>query len=238
MKKLPLYALLLLIAISCAKGSTDKKHAGESDDLDNVEAVWTPGEAPMPKPVGKFSRYTTDEYTEIFNDSNYIQYEAAERMGIEPMYDLKEAYHTKRPLVKIESNEDYTIDRLTHSMPFLVPEAARLLEEIGKEFREEVVAKGGGKDTRFIVTSLLRSPYSVKKLRRVNKNAVDSSTHMFATTFDISWNNYNQPDSLNALRPEVLKQTLADVLLKKRNEGRCYVKYEKKTPCFHITVNK
>lgn len=241
MKKLPLYALLLLIAISCATGSTDKKQASQNGEREKTEApeeIWTPGEAPMPKPVGTFSRYSTDEYTEIFNDSNYIQYEAAERMGIEPMYDLREAYRTRRPLVKMESNENYMIDRLTHSMPFLVPEAAALLEEIGQEFREEVAAKGGDKNTRFIVTSMLRSPYSVKKLRKVNKNAVDSSTHMFATTFDIAYNNFNQTDTVKALRPEVLKQSLANVLLKKRNEGRCYVKYEKKTPCFHITVNK
>lgn len=187
------------------------------------QRVWT-------QPVGR--------YNEIFNDSNYIQYRSAERLGIRPMHTLADAYHTRRPLVRIKSGENFRVDSLTHSMPFLVPEAAQLLNEIGSDFCDLVEERGGDRSNKIIVTSVLRSPQSVKKLRRVNRNAVDSSTHMFATTFDISWAHFDCPDSTKSVDPTVLKGILAEVLLQKRNEGKCYIKYEQKSPCFHITVNK
>lgn len=176
-------------------------------------------------------------YDEVFNDSNYLQYEYAERIGINPLHTLYDAYNTNRPLVKIESCEYYQVDDLTHSMPYLVPEAAGLLDEIGRDFGTLLTHRGGDSDNnRIIVTSVLRSPYTVKKLRRVNRNAVDSSTHMFGTTFDISWSHFHNPDSTRTEDPVVLKGILAEVLLKKREEGKCLVKFEKKTPCFHITA--
>lgn len=179
---------------------------------------------------------TQGRYDEIFNDSNYVQYAFAERLGISPIHNLADAYNTRRPLVKIESCSNYHVDSLTHSMPYLVPEAAALLDDIGKAFSDSVEKYYGTRDNKIIVTSLLRSHYTVKKLRRVNRNAVDSSTHMFATTFDIAYNKFHCPDSSKAVDGARLKDLLAKVLLEKRKEGRCLVKYEKKSPCFHITV--
>lgn len=195
---------------------------------DNAPGAHTPGR-PWTNPIGR--------YDEVFNDSNYLQYMSAERLGIDPIITLYDAYNTSRPLVRIESGDTYEVDELTHSMPFLVPEAADLLDEIGAEFGETLRQRGGDPEhTKIIVTSLLRSRHTVKKLRRVNRNAVDSSTHMFGTTFDIAWNKFHTSDSLRGNDEVVLKGILAEVLLKKRNEGKCLVKYEKKTPCFHITV--
>lgn len=193
------------------------------------------GGFPAVQPLSKL----TGRYDEVFNDSNYVQYAFAERLGIDPITSLYEAYNTSRPLVKIGSCDSYHLDNLTHSMPYLVPEAASLLKEIGDDFGE-MVRKNGGDPAynKIIVTSVLRSPYTVKKLRRVNRNAVDSSTHMFGTTFDIAWNNFHYPDSTKSVNAGVLKGLLAEVLYKKRSEGKCLVKYEKKTPCFHITVCK
>lgn len=235
MKNLPALAIAVLLLAGCAAKPTEEK----KESVAKPEPIEEKHKPAPPRPeVMDLSVLKTTPYDVVFNDSNFLQYMSAERLGIDPIYTLGEAYNTRRPLVKIESGEYYTIPELTHSMPFLVPEAAELLDEIGQEFSEAVVKKGGKKGNKFYVTSVLRSPYTVKKLRRVNSNAVDSSTHMFATTFDIGYNNFVMPDSGGALGAGRLKEILAEVLLQKRNEGKCYVKYEKKSPCFHITVNK
>lgn len=268
MRKLPFIALGLLVALGCGHRSGDSKPVeGEDEEIELIdlcepeqehrcEVMHETDEVLVPEDLGPETAPPSESqtthrpsrtpyaknigrYDEIFNDSNYIQYAAAERLGIDPIYTLFDAYNTRRPLVKIESGDNYFVDNLTHSMPYLVPEAASLLNEIGDDFGRLVEERGGDRaDNQIIVTSVLRSPYTVKKLRRVNRNAVDSSTHMFGTTFDLAWNNFHYPDSAKAVNAGVLKGILAEVLLKKRNEGRCYVKYEKKTPCFHITVNK
>lgn len=232
-------AIGFLLAAGC--GSKPKMPAPGSEEETALLALEEPvteyydGEVDVIIPEKRGDRIIW-KYDEYFNDSNYVHYPAAERLGIDPMHSLADAYHTRRPLLKVRSGENYEIDRLTHSMPYLVPEAAGLLEEIGRDFNTLVARRFGNRDTRLVVTSLLRSPYSVKKLRRVNRNAVDSSTHMFGTTFDIAYNNFHYTDSANAVNAGRLKEVLAEVLLRKRNEGKCYIKYEKKSPCFHITA--
>jgi hypothetical protein len=39
-------------------------------------------------------------------------------------------------------------------------------------------------------------------------------------------------------RQEDLKNLLAEVIYAVREEGKCYVKYERKSGCFHITTRK
>lgn len=176
-------------------------------------------------------------YREVFNDSNRQQYAYAEKLGIAPITDVKSVYNTRRPLVKIESNEFYLVDSLTHSLPYLVPEAAQLLEDIGRNFIDTLHSRGGD-GHKIKVTSLLRTPTTVKRLRRVNINASDSSTHQFATTFDISWSKFYCQDTTKAISSDILKGLLAEVLSDLRKQERCLIKYERKTACFHITVTK
>lgn len=246
MKKLFWILIVGVLAMGCSS-----KKESETAMEQVVEDFWrsisrmTEGELEtipegngQPVVITKTNRRQMGPYPEVFNDSNYIQYAAAEKIGIEPIYDLSNLYKTKRPLVRIESGDYYKVDSLTHSMPYLVPEAANLLQDIGKAFRDSIEKRGGHTSNRVVVTSLLRTPYTVKKLRRVNKNAVDSSTHMFATTFDIAWNRFYCPEPSKSMDEITLKRILGEVLLDKRDEGRCYVKYEQKSPCFHITVRK
>lgn len=173
----------------------------------------------------------------VFNDSNFLQLEAARRLGIEPVGDLNTAYFMKRPIVKVESNKYYQIDSLRHSLPYLVPEAATLLEDIGRNFIDSLHSRGGD-SYKIKVTSLLRTPDSVGRLRRVNVNATDSSTHQYATTFDISYTNFYCLDENRQINQGDLKNLLAEVLLDLRQQGRCLVKFERKTGCFHVTVTQ
>ncbi len=172
---------------------------------------------------------------EVFNDSNKYQYAWAEKLGIEPINSLGEAFRTRRPLRHIKECDAYGLDKLTHSMPYLVPEAADLLETIGYNFIDSL-ARRGADGYKVKVTSLLRTPATVKSLRRVNKNATDSSTHQFGTTFDLSWSNFVCADNTRTINEGDLKNVLAEVLNDLRAQGRCMVKFERKTACFHITV--
>ena len=173
----------------------------------------------------------------IFNDSNYLQLLSARQLGIEPFDGLGSYYFTKRPLVKVSNNKYYQIDSLRHSLPYLVPEAADLLEMIGKNFIDSLSKRGGDSYT-IKVTSLLRTPESVGRLRRVNVNATDSSTHQYGTTFDISYTNFYCMDYNRQINQGDLKNLLAEVLNDLRLKGMCYVKYEHKTGCFHVTARQ
>lgn len=172
---------------------------------------------------------------DVFNDSNKYQYAAAERIGVTPISGITDAYFLRRPIMLVESNEYYVLDSLTHSMPYLVPEAYSLLNTIGRNFRDTLRSRGAD-GYRFRVTSLLRSAYSVKKLRRINRNATDSSTHQFGTTFDISYARFDRNGATREVSDEDLKNLLAEVLFDLRRSGKCLVKFERKSPCYHITA--
>lgn len=191
------------------------------------------GEMP---PGGRRLRYKpVHSVGRLFNDSNYLQLQAAASMGLEPVATLRDAWRLRRPVVKVRSCGDYFVDTLTHSLPFLVPEAETLLRDIGRQFRDSLAARGGG-DYRIKVTSLLRTPMTIAKLRRRNRNAVDSSAHQYGTTFDISYMKFICDSKKVPRTQSDLKGLLTEILVDMRDSGRCYVKYERKQSCFHITV--
>ena len=171
----------------------------------------------------------------VFNDSNYLHIEAASALGIDPIDTEADAWNLKRPVVRVESCPDFYIDNLTHSLPYLVPEAEQLLHEIGHAFSDSLAARGGG-CYRIKVTSILRTSSSIRRLRRRNGNAVGGSAHLYGTTFDISYSNFACDSITTPRTTEDLKMLLAEILRDFRDRGRCYVKHERKQACFHITT--
>ncbi len=171
-----------------------------------------------------------------FCDSNYLHYAAGKQYGIEPVTTLDDILNTDKTLIKIYSCREYFVDSLRHSYPYLVPRAARLLSDIGRTFNDSLRARGGG-NYRLKVTSILRTDQSIKRLRRVNRIAVDSSAHRFATTFDISYSQFICSEPTGPHRTQAdLKNLLAEVLHDFHCQGRCLIVYERKQACFHITV--
>ena len=172
-----------------------------------------------------------------FRDSNYLHYQAGERLGIEPIHDDSSFKSLKKPLIRMTSNELFVVDPMTHAYPYLIPEARDLLTDIARRFHDSLTARGGG-DYRPRVTSMLRTSGTIKKLRRVNRASVDSSSHRFGTTFDISYTRFawGGDDSQPRRTQEDLKNLLGEILSEMRNEGRCLVIFERKPGCFHITT--
>lgn len=179
------------------------------------------------RPIGHLRR--------LFNDSNHVQLEAASAAGITPIHTMADAWQAAPRLLPVRTCRDFYIDELRHSYPYLVPEAARLLHDIGAAFRDSLQARGSGA-YRIKATSLLRTPATVSRLRRVNRNATAESTHNYGTTFDISYSRFICDNDSLPRTFEDLKNLLGEVLLDLKEQGRCYVKMERKQACFHITV--
>jgi diacylglycerol kinase family enzyme len=77
----------------------------------------------------------------IFRDDNDTHLAAAEKIGIKPLASREGIKNASRELVPIGGamrfSESYVVDKLVHSSPFLVPEAAKLLQDIGEVHYEE-----------------------------------------------------------------------------------------------------
>lgn len=183
---------------------------------------------------------SVSDFDRCFPDLNDVQLVTASRLGCGVCADRAEAERRKTELVYIGANPYYDLRRLSHSVPYLVPRAARLLEGIGRAFMDSCVVKGYPMH-KMQVTSVLRTEHDVERLRRHNGNASDQSCHRYGTTFDISYNFFTRVQDPDAEpQPETwgvtLKSILAEVLEDFREAGLCYVKFERKQSCFHITA--
>lgn len=239
-------AFAAAIALSCSQQPADggaDASAAPAPAVTSVDDIYTDSvgrwdygddiapESGIPVPVRRIGRLD-----EAFNDSNYVHWADAEKIGILPIEDTRGHWTTRRPLVRIASCRYYYVEPMTFSKPYLVPEGAALLNEIGRRFHDSLQARGGG-DYRPRVTSALRTVDNVRRLRRNNPNAIDSSVHKLGTTFDISYARFTCDNTASTPRSnENLKALLAEILYDLRAEGRCWVKYEKKQPCFHISA--
>lgn len=179
-------------------------------------------------------------YKRTFGDLNENHLKAARGIGVAAVASRQEAEKMKKKLVHIVSNDYYSVDSLTHSIPFLVPRADKLLTSIGKNFMDSLQAKGLN-PYQVVVTSVLRTREDVKKLRKRNVNATENSAHFYGTTFDVSWKRFQKVEDKNGrpledVRSDTLKLVLAEVLRDVRKAEKCYVKYELKQGCFHITA--
>lgn len=181
-------------------------------------------------------------YSEAFPDAQEVQIVSAHKWGVSPVLNRQEAEERKAELVYVGSNPYFFVEPLNQSIPYLVPRALVLLQDIGRNFLDSLQVKGL-QSHKIIVTSVLRSQEDVGRLRRYNRNATENSCHMYGTTFDIAYNRYlaveekARPYSKQATVADVrLKQVLSEVLRDLRQEGRCWVKYEVRQGCFHLTV--
>lgn len=228
MNKLLISILISIPFLLLSCGSDSGKGSGQSTE--------TRQRPPVPEKPNKIIYWNANK---IFRDLNDTHLSAAKKIGIKPLASRDGIKSLSHRLHSIEGDgKPYVIDRLTHSSPYLVPEAAALLCDIGYNFQDSLRNKHLPEYSVF-VTSVLRTDADVKSLSKRNINASQRSVHCYGTTVDISYARFEKHDD-NA--PDVsqtdLKAVLTEVLRDLRNQERCYVKYEIKQGCFHITARK
>lgn len=181
-------------------------------------------------------------YKDCFPDIQDTQILAAQRYGIAPAKNRLEADNLVKnhKLVNICHSPYYIVDDLTHSIPYLVPRAQHMLNTICMNFMDSCQVKGIPPHL-LMVTSVLRTTDDVSNLQKGNKNATTNSCHCYGTTVDIAYNRfmpisgeYKGFDILSRWN-EPMKKVLAEVLYDLRMQEKCYVKYEVKQGCFHLT---
>ena len=183
--------------------------------------------------------FSVPHFGNTFPDQQDVQILAANQHGVAPVQNREEAEHSKGKLVYVGCNPFFYVDKLNNSIPYLVPKASVLLQDIGRAYFDSLQIKGIPLH-KIIVTSILRTKDDVAKLRTRNGNATENSCHLYGTTFDICYNRYKQVQTKDQPRRQVQNDTLkwvfSEVLRDFRNKNRCYIKYEVHQGCFHITV--
>lgn len=177
-------------------------------------------------------------YKRSFGDLNDLHLSSAIRIGINPLSSRAEVEALGDKLVEVKENDLYGVDSLTHSLPFLVPKASDLLSSVGSNFLDSLQSKGLNPN-KIVITSILRTKDDVRKLRNRNGNASDKSAHFYATTFDVSYKRYRKIEEgrpMQDVPKDTLKLVLSEVLRDLRKAELCYIKYELKQACFHITA--
>jgi len=137
-------------------------------------------------------------------------------------------------LFEVKNGNGFFIEKLSHSYPYLTKDGKDLLIDIGKRFREKV-SETRLRGSRFKITSVTRTADKLKRLREVNSNASVSSPHLYGNAFDISYMRFTTRKwFLTSCDKKFLKEALAEVIWKLREEKRCWATYEVKQSCFHV----
>ena len=211
--------------VKCAREKEQERSVVE-ETIAEDSLVWYPGR--------------TFSYKTKFNDLQVKQHAVASQIGLpRPPKDRADAASMRNQLVEIKTNENYIVEELTHSVPYLIPSAKKELDAIGAEWAD-ILARNNLPHYRFYVTSVLRTQEDVKYLQRSgNINSTTQSCHCYGTTFDLAYMRYDKVSRTHTyMHEDNLKLVLGQVLLNHQRAGKIYVKYEWKQSCFHITVRQ
>lgn len=176
------------------------------------------------------------------NDLNDIHLLHAQTNGLKRILTSNEEFYREKDsllkssvLVEVVSNRFYQIKVLKHSLPYLIPEAVDMLNEIGY-LVELRLSEKRKKPVRMMITSMLRTEDEQSKLEHHNHNATEHSAHLYGTTVDISYKDFYNPENGTILSSYDGVQVLTKVLIEMRKECKLLVVRERKQACFHVTV--
>ena len=192
-----------------------------------------------PAPIGTVS-------VDRFRDLNAKHVKYAKQGGVSPFNtndEFEKGIGTlikDDKLVEIKDNRYYRICALTHSHPYLTPEAKVFLNDLGKLFQKKLDEKDLP-NYYFQISSLLRTEENQKKLSRTNGNASSNSSHLYGTTFDIPYFTvvkrtlfWKEAEVTDGRASKLLSEAIGEL----RKEGRCVAVTERNEACIHITVIK
>jgi hypothetical protein len=232
----------------------DNAFARIEEVTDSVDALFRPVPLLTPAQEAAFRRF-----------GNPQQLQRARALGVRPAdAAARDAAVQAGRLVRLEDSTAYWVVReLTHSEPYVTPDARALLAEMGRRFQQRLDAMGVPR-YRLEVTSVLRTAEDQAELRRVNPNAaLGESTHEYGTTLDVTYASYAAPaepeldldaaaapwlepyldritaallESVAARNSLELRAILGLVMLELQNEGAVMVTLERLQPVYHFTV--
>jgi hypothetical protein len=206
--------------------------------------------------------FTNADASALRQYPNRIHVERARELGIPRIADrdAAEAIKYSAGLVMIEDTPHYLVQPMSYSIPYVTEDAAHLLDIIGARFQARL-ADLGLPPFRYVITSATRTSADQTRLRRVNANAAEVSSHFHGTTVDIHYARFNYDVSIDSLpespmistpilaealdrrysamteeyQPQ-LKSLLGEVMQEVQREGLVMVTYERLQPVYHITV--
>jgi hypothetical protein len=139
-------------------------------------------------------------------------------------------------LFEIENSSGFILEDMSHSYPYLTKDGRDLLIEAGKRFRDKI-SDTRLKGSRFTITSMTRTTDKLKTLREVNSNTSLNSPHLYGNAFDISYLRFSTRKMfLTYCDKKYLKEALAEVIWKLREEKKCWATYEVKQNCYHVVA--
>lgn len=140
---------------------------------------------------------------------------------------FKQLTESKR-LVLINQGTGYEVMKLTHSYPYITPQAKIVLEELGQAFQNLTSSK-----SYFTLTSVTRTPEQQNSLRKRNRNATSGvSSHSYGVSFDISYIRFNGKKGSNRAAQKKLELILDEF----QKANKIFFIKERKQSCYHITV--
>lgn len=195
-------------------------------------------------------------------DKNATQIAVAQRLGVRAggQAAIERLAGQGRLVALGDSTEYWVLRKMTHSVPYVTPDARALLVEVGRRFHAKLDSAGLPR-FRMKVTSALRTDETQADLRKSNPNASRTvSAHEFGTTVDVSYERFAVPagprDTAAASPPvpwemeaAMLEQTakangraiqalLGRSIAELRAEGALLVMMENGQTVFHFTVAK
>ncbi|HSU16089.1 DUF5715 family protein [Longimicrobium sp.] len=196
---------------------------------------------------------TAREVAMLRQDVNAGQIATARSLGIQPSTTagIEQLERAGRLVALGDSTVGWVLRDMDHSVPFVVPDARAMLDELGRRFQARL-ARLGLPAYRMKVTSALRTDESQAELRKINSYASRIvSAHEFGTTIDVSHERFAVPAAIGGRAPEleaemleevgkahakVLQAELGRAILEMRGEHALHVMMENMQPVYHMTV--
>ncbi|HEX8903338.1 MAG TPA: DUF5715 family protein [Longimicrobiaceae bacterium] len=192
---------------------------------------------------------TAREVGELRQDVNAGQIATARRLGIRAAGQAEiERLQREGRLVFLGDSTAYWVLRdMDHSVPYVVPDARAMLEELGRRFHARLDRLGLPR-YRMKVTSALRTGETQANLRKINSYASRTvSAHEFGTTVDVSHERFAVPSGTGEMETEMLEEVgkehakvlqaeLGRAIAEMRDAGDLHVMMENQQPVYHMTV--
>lgn len=196
---IPVLAFSTLFGLAACGPDADERAAVAAAAEADANAVATVAIDSIDTVLADGPRLTRTQQGDLREYLNAEQVATAQEFGVGAVRDSAEIHRlvANDRLVALEDSSEYWVVRdLTHSMPYVTPDAHAMLTELGRRFHARLDSLGLPA-FRFEISSALRTGAMQADLRQGNSNASrTTSSHEFGTTVDVAYNEFSAPAEL------------------------------------------